>query len=101
VEPDLSDVYALAARLEASQQEVVRLRAEKAQSAAQLEELHEYVAQMCERFGDDRDEVPCDAWRLRDNIIKVENELKEARAEIERLQSKIDDDWHNDRERGW
>jgi hypothetical protein len=60
------------------------LENELASTKGILAELHGYVAQMCEHFGDKREEVPCDAWRLRDHVAR-------AVAAHDRLQTVVDE----------
>jgi hypothetical protein len=57
---------------------------------ALFDELCEYVALMCESFGDKRAEVPCDAWRLRDNISRMAAELTRTRDERDGLKWQVE-----------
>lgn len=72
--------------------EALGKRVQEAESArdyykSMLDELHGYVAQMCERFGDKLDEVPCDAWRLRDHIIAMQTAREQDRATLARVEA--------------
>lgn len=40
--------------------------------------LHEQIAQMCEYLGSKREDVPCDAWHLRDLIVKLRSKAEVA-----------------------
>ena len=50
---------------------------------AMLNTTHGQIAEMCEYLGLKRDEVPCDAWQLRDALIRL-------RAECERLREAVE-----------
>jgi hypothetical protein len=95
--------FALAALI-AERDELIRAEARERIAAAEnsaastkatLDELHEYVAQMCEHFGDTREEIPCDAWRLRDHVVRAvaaREELVE-RAELAETSAGEWEDW--------
>lgn len=54
--------------------EELRLRRNECETQlAQLAELHEQVAQMCEHLGSKREEDPCDTWHLRDLITRFKS----------------------------
>ncbi len=74
-----------AAQLDAITAERDELRNANETKSGFLHELYEQIAQMCERFGDKRTEVPCDSWRLRDNILKTERELSRCNDRLESL----------------
>lgn len=52
-----------------------------------LEELHGYVAEMCEFLGANAEEQPCDAWLLRDLIVQQRGKLERAHAVVEALET--------------
>ena len=55
-----------------------------------LTELHGYVRDMCVHLGADEDEVPCDAWTLRDLLIVVKRVQLSPRAPVHNRQGNDD-----------
>lgn len=55
-----------------------------------FDELCEQVAQMCEHLGLKRDEVPCDAWQLRDAIVRLRIRAEQAEAKLARVRAAIE-----------
>ncbi len=53
------------------------------QDKALLDELHGYILEMCEYLGLKRDEVPCDAWALRDALVKLKAERNELSVDLD------------------
>ena len=58
-----------------------------------LNELHGYVAQMCQHFGDKLEEVPCDAWRLRDHVIRAVKHIASLEAQLASARERVALEW--------
>jgi hypothetical protein len=54
-----------------------------------LQQLHEYVAQMCELFGDNREEMACDAWRLLEHVTATKAVLQADRDQLDALRAEL------------
>ena len=63
------------------------LRAELDTTKAMLHETHGQIAEMCEYLGLKREEVPCDAWQLRDALIRLRAENERLRAALREAMS--------------
>jgi len=83
----LRAIYNLGRADQAAAVEVLKNTA--ANYKALFDELCGYVAQMCEHFGDKLDEVPCDAWRLRDHVIRTKAEADRLRSRVAELSEKL------------
>lgn len=82
VEPsgDIADVRRLAAAVHArtsTWRQPAHLSTPGGVDAQHLSDMHEMVAQLCEKLGSKRSEAPCDIWHLHDLVMDLNNNATE------------------------